>query len=57
MIHVQTFLQKSTLRFSDVVNHIHANQSPATHVFVTLFKQSICLNRLNAPKIETFIYT
>lgn len=33
---------------------IHANQSPATHVFVTLFKQSICLNRLNAPKIETF---
>lgn len=45
MIHVQTFLQKSTLRFSDVVYHIHANQSPATHVFVKLFKQSICLKR------------
>lgn len=45
MIHVQTFLQKSMLRFLDVVYHIHANQSPATHVFVTLFKQSICLNR------------
>lgn len=40
MIHVQTFLKKSMLRFSDVVYHIHANQSPATHVFVTCIYSS-----------------
>lgn len=37
--HVQSYLQKSMLRFSDVVYHIHSNQLPA------IYNVIICPNR------------